>query len=129
EGDPIDPPPGRRALALSAQPPDSGQPPQRPVALEVELPPGEAPAAIARLVPELHPNSHLLAEHVARYRFACRLAAGADVLDDGCGTGYGTRLLREAGARRAVGIDRAPHVIADAAAHAAGDPGLEFSVD
>jgi len=127
EGDPVDPPPTRRALALALDPPGAAEaPPNRPVAIRVEMRPDEELALVERLVPELHPNSLLLAEHVVRYRLACTLAAGADVLDAGCGTGYGTRLLHEAGARRAVGVDVAPHAIAGAAEQAGGVAGLEF---
>jgi SAM-dependent methyltransferase len=44
-------------------------------------------------------------EHQLRYRWAAELAAGKAVLDAGCGTGYGSQILMEAGARRVVGID------------------------
>ena len=42
--------------------------------------------------------------HLKVYRFAAQFAADKDVLDVGCGTGYGTALLR-ATARSATGID------------------------
>lgn len=45
-----------------------------------------------RLIPE-SADPDLRNEHVARYRFAEPLAAGARVLDAGCGTGYGAALL------------------------------------
>ena len=38
----------------------------------------------------------LWAEHVARYAFAARFAAGKRVLDVGCGMGYGTAELAKA---------------------------------
>ncbi len=68
-----------------------------------------------RVVPGLvDPN--LLNEHVARYRFAARFAAGAVVLDAGCGSGYGSAELGGMGeAARVVGIDVSP----DAVRHAA----------
>src|SRR4051812_42174912 len=47
----------------------------------------------------------MAAEHYLRYRWAAELAAGKSVLDAGCGTGYGSQILTEAGARRVVGID------------------------
>lgn len=50
-------------------------------------------------------------EHVARYRFAERLAVGKRVADLGCGTGYGTRELAQVAAL-AVGIDLSPEAIA-----------------
>jgi SAM-dependent methyltransferase len=46
-----------------------------------------------------------LARHQAAYEFARALAAGARVLDLGCGTGYGTAALAER-AGLAVGVDR-----------------------
>ena len=49
-----------------------------------------------RVIPELV-DADLLNEHLARYRFANRLAAGMDrapqVLDAGCGSGYGSAEL------------------------------------
>jgi len=44
--------------------------------------------------------------HLARYEFAARQASlGARVLDDGCGTGYGTALLAERLRGTTVGVD------------------------
>ena len=61
-------------------------------------------------------SEDLWGEHVARYAFAARFAAGKRVLDLGCGAGYGTaELAREASS--AAGIDLAPEAIAYAAAH------------
>lgn len=45
--------------------------------------------------------------HLKVYEFAAQFAPGRDVLDVGCGAGYGTALLAERGARTALGIDRA----------------------
>ena len=45
--------------------------------------------------------------HRKVYEFAAQFVPGASVLDVGCGTGYGTALLADAGASTAVGIDRA----------------------
>jgi SAM-dependent methyltransferase len=71
-------------------------------------------------------DPNLLNEHVARYRFAARFAAGAVVLDAGCGSGYGSADLGGMGrAARVVGID----VSAEAVRHAAstfGGPGICF---
>jgi len=64
-----------------------------------------------RVVPGLvDPN--LFNEHVARYRFAAAFCGGADVLDAGCGTGYGTAQLQ--GARSITAFD----IAADAVAYA-----------
>src|SRR5579883_2680581 len=56
-----------------------------------------------RVVPGLV-NEDLWAEHIARYAFATRLAAGKRVLDAGCGAGYGTAELSSTAAL-AVGTD------------------------
>lgn len=49
-------------------------------------------------------NADLWNEHFARYAFAARFAAGARVLDVGCGTGYGPAELAQR-ARGVTGID------------------------
>ncbi len=46
-------------------------------------------------------------QHLARYRFAAGFARGKRVLDLACGAGYGSGLLRQAGARLVVSADRA----------------------
>jgi SAM-dependent methyltransferase len=58
-----------------------------------------------RLVPEAAAGELVLAEHLARYRLAARLAAGRRVLDVACGEGYGTAMLAAAGAASVVGVD------------------------
>jgi SAM-dependent methyltransferase len=64
------------------------------------------------------------ARHVAAYQCARELARDRDVLDAGCGEGFGTVLLAET-ARRVVGIDHSPDAVAAArAAHPR--PNLEF---
>jgi ubiquinone/menaquinone biosynthesis C-methylase UbiE len=78
-----------------------------------------------RVIPGLV-DSDLWNEHLARYRFAAQFAnpaAGATVLDAGCGTGYGTEEFAQG--VRVVGVD----VSADAVAHAArtfSRPGVHF---
>jgi SAM-dependent methyltransferase len=58
-----------------------------------------------RLSPEVVAQPTLLAaEHVHRYRLAAELCRGARVLDLGCGTGYGSRILRPE-ATSVTGID------------------------
>ena len=63
-------------------------------------------------------------EHLARYAFAARLAAGKRVLDAGCGTGYGCAALAEQ-ASSVTGLDIAPEAIAHAREHSAA-PGVTF---
>jgi ubiquinone/menaquinone biosynthesis C-methylase UbiE len=61
-------------------------------------------------------NDDLWAEHLARYAFAARYAAGKRALDIGCGTGYGAaELARRASA--AFGIDVAADPLAYARSH------------
>jgi ubiquinone/menaquinone biosynthesis C-methylase UbiE len=67
-------------------------------------------------------NADLWAEHMARYAFAARFAAGRRVLDVGCGTGYGTAELARTAAS-ATGTDIAPEAIAYAREHY---PGVTF---
>ncbi len=64
-----------------------------------------------RVVPGDVPE-HILAEHMARYRFAAAYAFGKSVLDVACGSGYGTRLLAESGAKNVVGVDVAADAVA-----------------
>ncbi len=44
-------------------------------------------------------------QHLARYRWAATFARGLRVLDAACGTGYGSRILSEAGARQVTSMD------------------------
>jgi SAM-dependent methyltransferase len=53
-------------------------------------------------------------EHEARYGWAAPAVTGREVLDAACGVGYGMQILQEAGAKRVVGVDRAPEAIASA---------------
>lgn len=50
-------------------------------------------------------------QHVERYRWASSFARGRSVLDAACGTGYGSRLLLEAGASRVASIDVSPQAV------------------
>lgn len=64
------------------------------------------------------------ARHLAAYRYAAEPARGRNVLDAGCGEGFGTALLANT-ARRVLGIDYSQEAIT--AARAAYDrPNLEF---
>ncbi len=62
------------------------------------------------------------AEHVSRYQWAAQVAGGRSVLDAGCGTAYGSRLLAAGGAREVVGVDIASSVLEAVA------PGMPQSV-
>ena len=74
-----------------------------------------------RLIPEAFAGSLVLAEHLARYRLAARLARGRDVLDAACGEGYGSAMLAAADAASVVGVDIDPGTVA----HARGAYGLD----
>ena len=50
-------------------------------------------------------ENDLLVAHRSIYRFFAGFVAGRDVLDAGCGTGYGSAVLADAGARSVLGID------------------------
>lgn len=50
-------------------------------------------------------------EHVARYAFAAQFTKGKEVLDVGCGVGYGTQWLAREGAKSVLGIDLAEDAI------------------
>ncbi|MHB8481153.1 MAG: class I SAM-dependent methyltransferase [Nitrospiria bacterium] len=55
-----------------------------------------------------------LTDHLERYRFASKYVSGKVVLDIACGTGYGTELLKEAGAKSVTGVDISKKAINDA---------------
>jgi SAM-dependent methyltransferase len=61
-------------------------------------------------------------EHRGRYWWSASLAANREVLDAGCGTGYGSDILAAAGARRVVGIDVSEEAIAEARLRSEEDP-------
>jgi 2-polyprenyl-3-methyl-5-hydroxy-6-metoxy-1,4-benzoquinol methylase len=80
---------------------------------------------VERLVPETDPRLHVIREHVARYEFAARFAAGKKVLDVACGSGYGAAILKKAGACAVTGVDISDEAVAFARLHHSAD-GIEF---
>ncbi len=64
-----------------------------------------------RLVPDWSTPTTSQALHLSRYQFARQYVKGKRVLDLGCGTGYGARLLAIAGADRVVAVDRSPEAL------------------
>ena len=76
-----------------------------------------------RIVPE-RTERGIVAIHLKRYEFARRFCAGKDVLDAGCGVGYGSVHLADV-ARRVVGVDVAADAIAYAREHFV-KPNVEF---
>ena len=47
-------------------------------------------------------------QHLERYHWASRFTTGLRVLDAACGTGYGSRILLDAGAREVTSVDLSP---------------------
>ncbi|HEY7724263.1 MAG TPA: class I SAM-dependent methyltransferase [Anaeromyxobacteraceae bacterium] len=66
---------------------------------------------VERLDPDQHHGELFYLEHMARYRWAEAFARGRMVLDVACGTGYGSRLLAEAGARFVASVDVSPEAL------------------
>lgn len=76
-----------------------------------------------RIVPsETSPG--ILALHLKRYEFALPWAEGTDVLDAGCGVGYGTAYLARF-ARKVVGIDWSSGALEHAREHYS-EPNVEY---
>lgn len=80
-------------------------------------PPSDVTADGERVSPDV-PNALFIA-HRSIYRFAAGWASGRHVLDAGCGTGYGTALLADAGAASVLGVDVDEGALAYARATAA----------
>jgi O-antigen biosynthesis protein len=70
-------------------------------------------------------SEHLMeSEHRGRYLWAAEVAEGLEVIDAGCGTGYGSEILAAAGARKVVGVDISTEAIEyarSASAHASNE--------
>jgi len=47
----------------------------------------------------------VLEEHISRYAHACKYVKGKKVLDAACGSGYGSKMIKEAGAEFVIGLD------------------------
>lgn len=60
-----------------------------------------------------------------RYNFVREFVPGKAVLDIACGSGYGTRMMKDAGATSAVGLDLSDEAVVFAKTHY-GTEGLEF---
>jgi SAM-dependent methyltransferase len=78
-----------------------------------------------RIIPD-DTEPGIVALHLKRYAFARDWCDGVDVLDVGCGAGYGTAFLAET-ARRVVGGDRDAETI-DYARRRYARPNVEFAV-
>jgi len=70
-----------------------------------------------RMIPEFHHDAVVYAEHMVRYLFASRFVAGKTVLDVASGVGYGSDMLKAAGAAQVIGVDRSSEAVAYGATH------------
>jgi GT2 family glycosyltransferase/2-polyprenyl-3-methyl-5-hydroxy-6-metoxy-1,4-benzoquinol methylase len=76
-----------------------------------------------RMIPAYHSGMLVYAEHISRYRFAAQFVAGKRVLDIASGTGYGSELLKQAGATSVIGVDCSKDAVAySLAEHCGGHP-------
>ncbi len=83
-----------------------------------------------RMVPDLiskedAAGQRMLEIHLRRYRIAGRLVAGKRVLDVACGTGYGSRILKDNEATSVTGVDLSMEAVEYARAKY-GCEGIEF---
>src|SRR3954464_14125728 len=76
---------------------------------------GEIPGGDAERIAPGFFDAPEIQEHKARYQFAARWVRNKSVLDVACGTGYGSALLLQAGAREVVSIDQSHAALAFAA--------------
>ncbi len=56
-------------------------------------------------------------EHTERYRFAGKYVKGKQVIELGCGTGYGSSILAQAGAKKVIALDISADAISYAKKH------------
>jgi cyclopropane fatty-acyl-phospholipid synthase-like methyltransferase len=84
---------------------------------------------LERLVPDLVSDDPIeqtmIALHRERYAFAGRFVDGKTVLDIACGAGYGSAMLRDAGAQSVMGVDLSAAAISYARGRYAA-PGISF---
>ena len=69
-----------------------------------------------RFDPESGTGRLIDSEHRARYWWAAAIARGKDVLDAGCGVGYGIGILASCGAKSITGIDVSAEAVEEATA-------------
>ena len=83
-------------------------------------------ASTGTVFPDDSGRNVTFAEHLARYRFAVQFAKEMRVLDAACGSGYGTTLLAEEGARSVLGVDINDSAISYAKLRYGGRRGVTF---
>jgi SAM-dependent methyltransferase len=79
-----------------------------------------------RFVPDIMRGELIDAEHRGRYWWVGVLVNGRRVLDAGCGTGYGSKILAESGAAEVVGVDIEESVVEAVRGHQSA--GVRFEV-
>lgn len=67
-----------------------------------------------RVRPSQENGRLIMSEHYGRYLWAAQLANEMNVLDAGCGAGYGAKILADAGASRVVGVDISETAVSEA---------------
>ena len=58
-----------------------------------------------RMIPEFNKGGETYLEHMTRYIFASKFVKGKRVLDIACGSGYGSKIISDAGAENVFGVD------------------------
>ena len=66
---------------------------------------GNGSQIVERIVPGSAEWRQEIVPHAQRYRFAAKFVRGKRVLDAGCGTGYGSCMIADAGASEVVAVD------------------------
>jgi 2-polyprenyl-3-methyl-5-hydroxy-6-metoxy-1,4-benzoquinol methylase len=79
-----------------------------------------------RFLPEQMHGELIEAEHLVRYLWAAAYTREREVLDAGCGAGYGTRILLDHGAKRCVGVDLSEEAVHAARERYGGNGEIEF---
>jgi 2-polyprenyl-3-methyl-5-hydroxy-6-metoxy-1,4-benzoquinol methylase len=79
-----------------------------------------------RFLPERMHGELIEAEHLVRYLWAAAYTQEREVLDAGCGAGYGTRMLLDHGAKRCVGVDLSEEAVHAARERYGGNGEIEF---
>ncbi|MFA6001947.1 MAG: class I SAM-dependent methyltransferase [Thermoleophilia bacterium] len=95
----------------------------RSIKQAINPPPKEYHHTIERVCPDF-PDENF-DNHVRVYEFGMQFVPGKDVLDVGCGTGYGSHLFSTKGARSVLAIDFSDEAISYAKDHYS-HPGLKY---
>jgi SAM-dependent methyltransferase len=77
-------------------------------------------------IPEVS-EKRLMDDHLERYKFAAPLVRGAKVLDIACGSGYGSQLLLDSGAKSVDGVDISEKMVLHAQDRYS-DEGIHFHI-